>query len=543
MSNKDYNVYNTFDINFVNYGELYKTPREMEMNSSELIGDYADAMMKGPSDVYINSPELLGNRYFINTQTQCLDKNDNSKIHERSVLVDNVHASAMTKAKDGNKGLIYSLLASMKSIDSETMFPMNEGEPVSFPKQSGTDYLNNVDQKSMPLCNSVTVYTDDKKDRDISGWVTEEDRENIDPLAIREGMSVAMPPMAISGDMTGEQFMKGAEKQKAVMDEHATATADTANEQSNSAKNSAQNAIKKSQEQAKNHAKNAKSQTTQMKTSNISEQKKRSESAKNRGAEIALKKATKQYLSDNSNTSIYDLLKTLMNSTYQCGKKGENYRRVPYLCIEEIWNAHQIPDQDSTDAKRDDLCKGEKTRINKPISPKKFFENYIKTMKENQNNTNNLNNLPSLPSKEICTMATPKVLGGSIGLFGGLLNPVRTMIDGQDYKTMESLLNNTYRYKVAETIVRYSDLHTYGQCKAVQDLENSGDGSSGDCCSCEEFSNTFLECPRQTMDFSWLNMGAMFYIFILFLVLFFIIYQLISKSFSLNKIVKKVRFS
>ena len=38
MSKEDYNVYNTFDINFVNYGELYKTPRDMEANSSELIG-------------------------------------------------------------------------------------------------------------------------------------------------------------------------------------------------------------------------------------------------------------------------------------------------------------------------------------------------------------------------------------------------------------------------------------------------------------------------------------------------------------------------
>ena len=67
MSKEDYNVYNTFDINFVNYGELYKTPRDMEANSSELIGDYADALVKGPSDVYVNSPELLGNRYFMDT--------------------------------------------------------------------------------------------------------------------------------------------------------------------------------------------------------------------------------------------------------------------------------------------------------------------------------------------------------------------------------------------------------------------------------------------------------------------------------------------
>ena len=543
MSNKDYNVYNTFDINFVNYGELYKTPREMEMDSSELIGDYANAMMKGPSDVYINSPELLGNRYFMNTQTQCLDKNDNSKIHERSVLVDNINASAMAKAKDGNKGLIYSLLASMKTINSDTMFPMKEGEPVSFPKQSGTDYLNNVDQKSMPTCTNVSVYTDDKKNRDISGWVTEEDRANIDPLAIREGMSASMPPMAISGDMTGEQFMEGAQKQKAVMDEHAKATADTANEEANNAKNSAQNAISKSQEQAKNHAKSAGSQTQQMKTSNMAEQKKRSEAAKNRGAEAALKKATKQYLSDNSDKSIYDFLKTLMNTTYQCGKKGENYRRVPYLCIEAIWESHKIPNQNSSDARRDDLCSGERAKIDRPISPENFFNSYIDTIKANQNNTNTLNNLPSLPPQQICIMAPPKVLGGSIGLIGALLNPVPTMVDGQDYKTMESLLNNTYRYKIAETIVRYSDLYTYGQCKAVQDLENEGDGYTGECCSCEEFSNTFLECPKQNIGFSWLNMGAMFYMFILFLVFFFIVYQLISKSFSLNKIVKKVRFA
>ena len=587
MSNKDYNVYNTFDINFVNYGELYKTPREMEMDSSELIGDYADAMMKGPSDVYVNSPELLGNRYFINTQTQCLDKNDNSKTHDRSVLVDNIHASAMTKAKHGNKGLIYSLLASMKSINSDTMFPMNDGEPVSFPKQSGTDYLNNVDQKSMPTCTNVSVYTDDKKDRDISGWVTEEDRENIDPLAIKEGMSASMQPMTISGNMTGEQFMEGAQKQQAVMDEHAKATADTANEEANNAKNSAQNAIKKSQEQAKNHAKSAGSQTQQMKTSNMAEQKKRSQAAKKRGSDVALKKATQQYLSDNSDTSIYDLFKTLMNTTYQCGKNGDNYRRVPYLCVEAIWNAHRLPNQEGTDGKRNDLCGGTKKttpvsktnsltsdpapspsdklispqeeqarkeiemeiakhagqieQLNNPISPENFFNSYIETIKANQDNTNTLNDLPSLPPKQICIMAPPKVLGG-IGLFGAFLKPVPTMINGQDYITMENLLNNTYRYKVAETIVRYGDLYTYGQCKAVQDLENEG-GSTGECCSCEEFSNTFLECPKQNVGFSWLNMGAMFYMFILFLVFFFIVYQLISKSFSLNKIVKKVRFS
>ena len=540
MSKEDYNVYNTFDINFVNYGELYKTPRDMEMNSSELIGDYADALVKGPSDVYVNSPELLGNRYFMDTQTQCLDKNDNTQVHNRSVLVDNIHASAMAKAKDGNKGLIYSLLASMKSIDNDTMFPMNDGEPTSFSKHSGTGYLSNVEQKPMPLCTSVSVYTDDKKDRDISGWVIEEDRRNIDPLAIREGMSAMMPPMAISGDMNGDEFMDGAKKQNAVMEEHAKATADSVTEESNKAKDSAQNAIKKSQEQANNHAKNAKSQTTDMKNQNIAEQKKRSQAAKNAGAKIALKRETKKYLSENSKTSIYDLFKTLLNTTYQCGKNEENYRRVPYLCVEEIWNGHKIPDQESSDAKRGDLCDNERKKINKPISPDKFFDGFIETLKTNQNNTDTLNTLPSLPPKQICIMAPGKI----VGIFAFFSKPpdVPTMIDGQDYKTMESLLNNTYRYKVAETIVRYGNLYGYGQCKAVQDLENDG-GSTEDCCSCEGFSDTFLQCPKQGVAVSWLDMGAMFYIFILFLVLFFIIYKMIAKSFSLDKIIKKVRFS
>ena len=545
MSKEDYNVYNSFDINFVNYGELYKTPRDMEANSSELIGDYADALVKGPSDVYVNSPELLGNRYFMDTQTQCLDKNDNTQVHKRSVLVDNVHASAMAKAKDGNKGIIYSLLASMKSIDNDTMFPMDDGEPTSFQKHSGTGYLSNVEQKPMPLCTSVSVYTDDKKDRDITGWVIEEDRGNIDPLAIREGMTSRTiegmgPPMTIGGDMTGDQFMDGAKKQKAVMEEHAKATADSVNTEAQKAKDSAQNAVEKSKESANNHSKNSKSQATDMNKKNIAEQKKRSESAKNAGAKIALKRETKKYLSENSKTSIYDLFKTLLNTTYQCGKNEENYRRVPYLCVEEIWNGHKIPDQESSDAKRGDLCDNERRKINKPISPDKFFDGFIETLKTNQNNTDTLNTLPSLPPKQICIMAP----GKNIGLFALFSKPpdVRTMIDGKDYKTMEGLLNNTYRYKVAETIVRYGNLFGYGQCKAVQDLENDG-GSTEDCCSCEGFSDTFLQCPKQGVEVSWLDMGAMFYIFILFLVLFFIIYKMIAKSFSLDKIIKKVRFS
>ena len=118
MSNsKSYNVYNSYDPQFINYAELYKTPNEMKENTKVLINDYADALIKGDSIVYKNNPDLVGNRYFIDTKTKCLDKSDES-IQTRSVLVDNVNETAMKTAKNGNTGLMYSLLASLKLMNS-----------------------------------------------------------------------------------------------------------------------------------------------------------------------------------------------------------------------------------------------------------------------------------------------------------------------------------------------------------------------------------------------------------------------------------------
>ena len=160
MSSNDnsYNIYNKFDPNFVNYGELYKSPREMKQNSKMLIDLYADALVKGPSPVYTNSPNLVGNRYFINTNSQCLDKNDRTKTHPRSVLVDNVNKSAMETTKDGNTGLIYSLLASLKTINGEEMFKdMSNNEPTEY-INNGTDYLKDLSNAPIPLCSKVTVF-------------------------------------------------------------------------------------------------------------------------------------------------------------------------------------------------------------------------------------------------------------------------------------------------------------------------------------------------------------------------------------------------
>ena len=550
MSNKDYNVYNNFDIHFVNYGELYKNPQEMEMESKELIGDYADALIKGSSDVYKNSPELTGNRYFIDTQTQCLDKNDNSQVHNRSILVDNINASAMSKTKDGNKGLIYSLLASMKSIHSNTMFESSNGEPIPHPKYSSTGYLKNIDKKPMPYCTNVSVYSDDKKERDISGWVTDEDRAKIDPLAIREGMttnsriegmSAMMPTMTISGNQTGEEFMEGAKKQQIVMDEHVKATSETISDEANKASESAQNAISNSQNKANSHGKSVANKLQDSIKTNISEQKKRSDDAKAKGLEIQLKKETLQYLAtlppDGAiGLSVYDLFKTLLNTTFQCGTDENNFRRVPYQCIDELWKKHPLSDQNSRDAQRSDLCNDERKKISTLISPKNFFDALIELSKSNQNNTNVLNTLPNVPSKQICVM---KDLVPEKSIFSAIntkTGKIPTMINGEDYTIMEKLLDNTFRFDVAKMIVRYNNIDVYGHCRTLQN-SNSHDEST------ENFTNHFLECPKQNVRIQWLDFGAWIYMFILFLILFYILFRIIVKSSHLEKFAKRILFS
>lgn len=179
----EYNVYNKFDSNFVNYGELYKSPMEMKQNSKQLISHYADALIKGgESPVYKDSPNLVGNRYFISTNSKCLDNDD--KEQTRSILVDNVNASAMETTEGGNTGLIYSLLASLKTINSGDMFnEMEDGKPVEYINDN-SDYLNDTE---LPKCNEIKVFANNKREDTVSGWVTKRDRSEIDPKSISEG--------------------------------------------------------------------------------------------------------------------------------------------------------------------------------------------------------------------------------------------------------------------------------------------------------------------------------------------------------------------
>ena len=195
----------SYDDHFLNYAELYTKPSDLKVNTVNSIGQYANALITGKNDdyVYSDSPNLVGNRYFINTGTQCKDSED--KIHTRSVLVDNVLTSTMEKAKNGNTGLMYSLLASMQTLNSDKMFTdMSNNEPSSNAKYSPTGYLSDLDNKAnLPTCSQVTVYSNSKNDSDTSGWVTTDDRADMDTEGIKEGFDFSMPERNRGGDYSG----------------------------------------------------------------------------------------------------------------------------------------------------------------------------------------------------------------------------------------------------------------------------------------------------------------------------------------------------
>lgn len=316
-----YNVYNEFDPEFVNYGELYKSPREMKQNSKFLINYYADALITGKSIVYKDSPYLVGNRYFIDTHTKCLDKNDNSKTHPRSVLVDNVNSSALGTTNDNNSGLIYSLLASLKTIDSNDMFnDMSNNEPTEYINTS-TDYLKDIKNPVLPLCNKITVFSDDKKETDISGWIVDSDRKAIDPDAIKEGFVDVADLMGSDGEVGPSEWGKNAVKLRDDLKNQADAVAEKATEDANNATSAADSAQKKGPAAGERNTKNASATTTSAMDAQTAAAASAMEKSKGQGMEKQLQSNARLYLQSKNEPGVVVLLKTLINSRYLC--KGD----------------------------------------------------------------------------------------------------------------------------------------------------------------------------------------------------------------------------
>tara|TARA_B100001287_G_C22686338_1_gene533908 strand:- start:1127 stop:2926 length:1800 start_codon:yes stop_codon:yes gene_type:complete len=324
MTTKDnsFNIYNKFDPNFVNYGELYKSPREMKQNSKLLINHYADALVKGESPVYVDSPHLVGNRYFISTNSQCLDKNDNTKTHTRSILVDNVNTSAMETTKDNNTGLIYSLLASLKTINGDEMFQdISNNQPMEYLNNS-TDYLNDISNAPMPVCSKITVFADDKKDKDVSGWITDKDRQDIDPKAIKEGFIDVSDSM--SGDLHPDEWREAAERTNEQMQDQAEAVSEEAQRSADDAMSSA-NAAKDDGPKRSNNIKSSSGKSTQDEIGKQSATATKAfNEARRRGAKKMLEGDAEEYMKKHKDENIFFFIKEAINSTYNC--KGEIHK-------------------------------------------------------------------------------------------------------------------------------------------------------------------------------------------------------------------------
>ena len=566
----DYNVYNTFDSNFINYGELYKTPRDMKMKSKELIGDYADALIKGKSDVYKNSPDLVGNRYFINTNTLCLNKDDNSKTETRSVLVDSVMTSAMSQAKGGNTGLIYSLIASLKTLDTGSMFSdMSNNQPTSyFNSDTSTDYLSDIYKKPLPLCSEITVYSNDEKNDVITGWVTDQDMKDIDPKSmpdVKEGF-INVDDYVGPG-LTPDKLVEQSHRLNAASQQQAETITKNTIEKAKSKTKEANEQIKKHNEKGKASAVSAASDNMKRVKKNRDEQSRRSNKAMQTGQDNMLKMETAKYLSTNKPTggvgyTIFELLTILLNMTYECGKDITS--RIPAACVNEIFSRDIPENEPSIDANRSNLCSNIKTSIDtkspdtdtkspdtdtkspdtdtkspvpdqkfKEISIQNFVDELVNSVKENQDNTNKLT-LPGLPDKQVC-VRVEKPLSGIAALFGGDNKTYENKyIDGSDYKKYEDSLES-FRPHIAKEIVRYRNVSVFGHCKAVANKDNSDGESKSD--KCEGFTDQLLSVPNNNLEISFTSASSYFFMITLLFLFFYIVYRFTIRFFDIEKVI------
>ena len=538
--NNKYNVYNTFDSNFINYGELYKTPREMKSNTKDLIGDYADALITGSSEVYDNSPDLVGNRYFIDTNTLCLDKDDDTKTHNRSVLVDNVLTSTIDMAKDGNRGLMYSLLGSLKTINTNTMFDMSNNEPIRHEK-SPTEYLNNINEKPMPLCSKVNVYVSDDKDSGvISGYVTKDDLDAIDPKAKEntvEGM-VGAPPLTVNGDMTAKEFGSGIQKQQKVIAAHQQAIADKQKSATNEATSKAQGALNNAKNSAKQHGSKVSSNLKSVTSSSIKTQKGRAESAKAAGASNQLIKATNIYLSTpppsgalglkcGDTSSTLGIVSTLLNVKYPCGSE-KRMRRIPYQCIDEIGKRFKnMSHQESKDFKKygNNICSN-KDKFKNGYSVPKFFQGLSQLLKENAYNDSaklNTSDIPNSPPMSIDVRVFVTVPAASFFGKSRTVGKCETK-PSLDYQDLYGELDKSCLKEFATLITRYNDVSAFGNCTAIKDDDNDG-----------FIDKMFVPCAN-TRTITFLDSTAYFYMITLFFLILYMIYKFMLKMFHFDKL-------
>lgn len=515
MSDSDYNVYNDYDSKFINYAELYKSPQEMEKPSQDLIDQYANALMiqNENCDVYINNPELVGNRYFINTKTECLDSEN--KTHTRSVLVDNINESAMATTEEGRKGLMYSLLASLKLVNSDGMFSDNtDGKPTPYYKKTRDEDGNLIPM--LPYCKQVSVKTNADGSRSRCGYVLETDK--IDPAALNDNLNdcsgntegiegfMAMPQVTMDSNIGGVEDVDSVMQTtfedvnamgQATVEAQQEAEADMeaaiaeVNEQRDGKMADAgeiQNTIAEANESAKESAQSAASSMNK--------------STSNR----TLLRATNRFLEldDTKVMNTLELFKKLINTQYICDDNSEI--RIPSKCVKAIFDDVSDEEIDSIDAKRTDLCD---SINNRKLSFLGFLDKIMLDIDNNKDNKNELS-LSGLPLPTVCIKKRERK-GGFLGMGGGW-RTVRKEVASSDYEYYIGIIDR-YRAAIALEITRYSDVFTYGHCNAVEGFQT-------------------IQSP------SWFDFTAFFYIISLLFIFFYMIYRFMYRFFDFNGKIK-----
>ena len=179
-------AYTQMDQNFFNYASMYKSPKEMNNLPQNLMGYYTDALITGSKKGQpifqkgYSADAFPGNRYFINTNTKCMD--NDGIFHERSVLIDNVNESVMEDYKASERGLMYSFFASLGSLDimkTPSVAPARSAAP------GPSSAITIVDSNTIPSCQLAKVRSSDQEDSQvIQAYVTEKDYGKIDARAL-----------------------------------------------------------------------------------------------------------------------------------------------------------------------------------------------------------------------------------------------------------------------------------------------------------------------------------------------------------------------
>lgn len=359
-------AYTQIDQNFFNYASMYKSPKEMNNLPQNLMGYYTDALITGstsPSPIFqkgYSADAFPGNRYFINTNTKCMD--NDGIFHERSVLIDNVNESVMEDYPSSERGLMYSFFASLGSLDimkTPSVAPAQSSAPGP---SSAPSAITIVDSNTIPSCQLAKVKTSDQEDSQvIQAYVTEKDYGNIDAKALEN--FTTQEGFATPWSDNFHSTMVGTHAKMVSHGSTALSGVSTARTNANTTKTNLQNKSKESVAKAKETGDNYKKQVADAK-------KKSEESAKSR--------------LENSYNEEYSKEKIDMGDLFDkfFYYKDANNKQISPLCLYYTFdqvNENSIPNEITNSY----AGNPEFTNNSQQIQPGKFFSELKKYSKIN----------------------------------------------------------------------------------------------------------------------------------------------------------------